>query len=111
MYFVKCFRKHETFCQFVTKRESLLGEMSLSSRLRILFSKLPKWEFVSFNYWLNVRSKITMSVRAGFIAIRTGFKCFLSRKPRLKLHLQACPNAPRKKPNLPCFLIARLDDP
>ena len=55
MYFVECFKKHETFCQFVTKRGSLLGEMSLLSRLRILFPKLPKGEFVSFNYWLNIR--------------------------------------------------------
>jgi hypothetical protein len=35
MFFVECFRKHDTFCQFVTKRGSLLGEM-------ILFPKLPK---------------------------------------------------------------------
>jgi hypothetical protein len=44
--FVKCFRKHVTFCQFVTKRGSLLGEM-------ILFPKLPKGEFVSLKYWLS----------------------------------------------------------
>jgi hypothetical protein len=25
IFFVKCFRKHDTFCQFVTKRGSLLG--------------------------------------------------------------------------------------
>ena len=34
--FVECFRQHETFCQFVTKRGSLLREMSLSSQLRTL---------------------------------------------------------------------------
>ena len=73
MYFVEYFRKHETFCQFVTKRGSLLGEMSLSSPLGILSPKLPKGEFVSFNYWLNIqrakwkgKCQITMGVRTGF---------------------------------------------
>jgi hypothetical protein len=51
MFFVECFRKHDTFCQFVTKRGSLLGEM-------ILFPKLPKGEFVSLKYWLMFVSKM-----------------------------------------------------
>jgi hypothetical protein len=49
--FVECFRNLETFCQFVTKRGSVLGEI-------ILFSKLPKREFVSFKDWLIFVSKI-----------------------------------------------------
>jgi hypothetical protein len=49
--FVECFRNLETFCQFVTKRGSLLGEI-------ILFPKLPKGEFVSFKDWLMFVSKI-----------------------------------------------------
>jgi hypothetical protein len=68
MFFVECFRKHDTFCQFVTKRGSLLGEM-------ILFPKLPKGEFVSLKYWLMFVSKMKRkepSVRR-FIAFRTGF--------------------------------------
>jgi hypothetical protein len=40
--FVECFKKHETFCQFVTKRGSLLREMSLSSQLRTLLDFVPK---------------------------------------------------------------------
>jgi hypothetical protein len=65
--FVECFRKHDTFCQFVTKRGSLLGEM-------ILFPKLPKGEFVSLKYWLMFVSKMKRkesSVRTEFIAVRT----------------------------------------
>jgi hypothetical protein len=65
--FVKCFRKHVTFCQFVTKRGSLLGEM-------ILFPKLPKGEFVSLKYWLSFVIKMKRkepSVRTGFIVVRT----------------------------------------
>jgi hypothetical protein len=65
--FVKCFRKHVTFFQFVTKRGSLLGEM-------ILFPKLPKGEFVSLKYWLSFVIKMKRkepSVRTGFIAVRT----------------------------------------
>jgi hypothetical protein len=49
--FVECFRKFEIFCQFVTKRGSLLGEM-------ILFPKLPKGKFVSLKYWLMFVSKM-----------------------------------------------------
>jgi hypothetical protein len=49
--FVECFRNLETFCQFVTKRGSLLGEI-------ILFPKLSKGEFVSFKDWLMFVSKI-----------------------------------------------------
>jgi hypothetical protein len=68
MFFVECFRKHDTSCQFVTKRGScLLGEM-------ILFPKLPKGEFVSLKYWLMFVSKMKRkepSVRTGFIAVRT----------------------------------------
>jgi hypothetical protein len=41
--FVECFRIFEIFCQFVTKRGSLLGKM-------ILFPKLPNWDFVSLKY-------------------------------------------------------------
>jgi hypothetical protein len=52
-----------------------------------------------------------MSVRIGFIDIRMGFKCFLSRESHLKLRLQVRSNAPHKKPNLPCFLIACPDSP
>jgi hypothetical protein len=66
--FVECFRKHVTFCQFVTKRRSLLGEM-------ILFPKLPKGEFVSLKkYWLSFMSKMKRkepSVRTRFIAVQT----------------------------------------
>jgi hypothetical protein len=49
--FVECFRKLEIFCQFVTKRGSLLGEM-------ILFPKLPKGEFVNLKFWLMFVSKM-----------------------------------------------------